>query len=630
MRKSLISITSIVILGGIFLLINGIGRHLLSRSYIDVTEEGLYSLSSGTKNILKNLNSNIVLRFYFSSTNSSKIPPFKLYGERVLDLLKEYKREGGDKIRLEVYNPMPDSTEAEWAEKYGVKPLPTRDGEVLFLGLVVSNEDGNEDVISFFDIGKERFLEYDITKVIYKINQVKKPKIGIISSFSIPEDLTKNSFSNSTYSPFLFVSQLKQFADVKILKGDISYIPDDVDLLLVVFAKNLSEETLYAIDQYLMHSKNLIILEDPYNSSYVPTEEDKKSKGRRASDLNFLTKAWAGVWMMENQAVSDILLAFRTIQTIDSKKLEAFVLWLNLRKKENFNQKDVITSNIKEMILPWVGALEFEKRDGIKVEPLLLSSDIAQMVPESYYKISGGEPQKLLTSYTNGEKRQILAARVSGKFKSAFLDSPSKEEANMSKINKHISESKKQSNIIIVSDSDFILNRFSLSLSNVLGENVITLRNANLVFLLNAVENLLGSDDLISVRSRGRFRRPFHRVKDLERIAERRWRQEEITFQAKVYTATKRLQVLERTAKKLGVNVNKQLLDTKVLEEVTKLKEEKREAQKKLREVRRKLREDKEKLGEVLFFINTFLVPLLIILISVIYVLIKSKKNRKD
>jgi len=274
MNKSFLSVSSIVVLFGILVVLNALASNLFSGAYVDLTEGKLYSLSSGSKNILNSLEDKIKLRYYFSKTDAGRYPALKLYGTRVLDFLREYERAGGGNIELEVYDPRPDSEEEEWAQKYGLQAVQLPAGDKVFIGLAAINGIGEEASIPFFNITRQEFLEYDITKLIYSLTRLKRPKVAFISSINIKgqevNPMAQLQGAQPEEQPWFMVQQIKELYDVQFLEGAVTSIEDDIDVLILVHPKNLADTTLFAIDQFVVKGGNLLVLTDPFLQADAP------------------------------------------------------------------------------------------------------------------------------------------------------------------------------------------------------------------------------------------------------------------------------------------------------------------------------------------------------------------------
>jgi len=621
MQRSILSYSSILVLGLILLLVNAVSGPLLGRFYFDLTEDGLYSLSQGTKNILGSLRTPVTIRAYISKTDTTKYPALKLYGDRVLSLLREYQRRSGGKINLEIYDPRPDSDEESWAQKYGIQPLAMPGGESVYFGLAAVNGRGDEEVIPVFSLSRQEFLEYDVTKALYSLNLETKPQIGIISSLKLEGDIQpQQMFSQQAApEPWVVVNQMSQFAEVKFLKEDVPSIDANIHTLMVIHPKNISEGTLYAIDQFVMRGGNLFVAIDPYcNEDQPPGGAQDPTAAMsydRSSNLKGLLSKW-GVELAEHRVVGDINLSTKVSTSRDAAP-DDFVLWITLDGSvqdgaSNINRDDMLTSQLNNVLLPWPGALTHTAVEGVTFTPLLQSTKDAMLFDEQDYRFGGGNPDALIRKYVRGKEPQVFAARITGKLKSNFTARPASAAVPQgASPESHLNESTGQSNIVVAADVDFLTDHASVITQSFLGHKMITALNDNLAFAGNITENLLGSSDLISLRSRGQFVRPFTKVRDIEKRAEEKWRMEETTLQATLNAANQRLSQIQSGTG--DSQKGEKLLNNAVLEEIKKIRDQRAQAQQRLREVRRNLRQDKERLGQWLFVLNTFAVPLCLI-----------------
>lgn len=636
MQRTLTTLFGALLLLLILIVLNSISQVLLAPFYVDLTEEKLYSLSPGTKKILSGLEEPITLKYYFSRTDSVRVPGMRLYGIRVSNFLEEYERWGDGNIILEEFDPRPDSEEEEWAQSYGISPVP-RGAENFYMGLVAINSLGEEEVIPFFDPSKESTLEYDISKSLSSLSKPDKTPIAVISSLDLDGSeaqtpqipgLPPQPGSN----PWFFMTQLRELHDVIVLDDGVEKLSDDTELLLLVHPKELSDKTLFAIDQFVLRGGKLIVLLDPYcqaDMGATPPGAPPSAAGK-SSQLSRLLDKW-GVEMVSENAVADHNLATKVRENRQSRPVD-FVLWLSLNAN-NLNQDDVVTSDLENVLLPWAGALKSKEVEGVEFLPLLSSTNDGLLVQEKDFSISS-DPGNLLrkTAYTPGEVR-ILGARVQGKFKTNFPEGPpgttTDAEAGMSQEKSHLLESVDTSHVVVISDVDFISDRFSVSVNQIFGQQIATLLNDNAILLQNLIENLSGSNELISIRSRGKSARPFRKVQELEREAEVRFRQKELVFQADLSEAENRLRNLQATGQFEG-SEGKKVFTSALLEERKRILEKRREAQQNIRRIRRELRQDVENLGNRLFFINTFAVPLLLVFISIAYVNVRRRRLEKE
>ncbi len=635
-KQTCFSISGVILLAVILLLVNAVSRNLLSRFTLDLTEEGLYSLTPGTKNILGSIADPVTLKFYFSRTDGAKFPAISVYGTRIADLLRQYERHSGGKLRVEIYDPRPDSEEEDWAQKYGLTPIPTRTDDRLFLGLAGVSSAGEEQSLPLFNIGRQESLEYDITKLVYSLNNPKKPVVGILSTLNLKGSgvppMMARSMPQANEQPWFFYTQLEQLAVVKEVKTDAAEVEADVNVLLVIHPKKLAEPTLYAIDQFVMRGGRLIVLQDPYCQADGPDNQVGAMAADKSSDLNRLLKSW-GVEMTDDKVAGDTAIATR-VNAGPGGDPQSFVLWLTL-SRDYLNREDFTTSALEHVVLPWSGPLNITPIDGVTVTPLLTTSKSAKLFSKAEFQFMGNDIERLLHNYVPGGQELVLGARISGHLKSSFPNggpssaTPPKANEHQTPVETpgHIAQSKEMANVVVLSDVDFLTDRYSVQAQNFFGTQLVSFLNDNQSLMQNLVENLSGNNDLISIRSRGVFSRPFTVVQAIENEAQIRWRAEETVLQAKLNAANQRLSQFQRQGQEES---GKQVFSKALLDEVKRFRDERIEAQQRLRELRRNVRQDKEFLGNMLFLANTFLVPALLIIGSLILARTRARRNRRE
>ncbi len=616
-------IASLIILLLIFLLSNMIVGATFKKWRFDLTEENVYSLSKGTRNILDKLQENVTLKYYFSKTDAIAVPFIKNYADRVRDLLNEYKLAGHGRVILELYDPRPDSEEQEWAEKFGIQTVPLRSGMPIYFGLAGINERGDDDVITFFNPNREEFLEYDITRLIYNLSKPKRKVIGLISALPIlgsePNPYAPPGPSNRRIDPWIFTRELQQVYSLNDLGTSINKITDDIDILLIIHPKDLPENTLFAIDQFVLRGGRALIFVDPYCEAETPSHDPQKPYevmfAKRDSNLEKLFKTW-GVGLVKGKVAADSNLAARV--NIGLNKIVPYVAWLNITEG-NINRKDIVSGRLENLLVAYPGFLRTQETDNVTFTPLLETTKAASPVNATYMELSN--PASLLENYTPGGEKLSLALRVSGRFKTAFPDGKPSKDKKDNKGAEILKDSTGESNLIIVADVDMLSDRFSVRIEDFLGQKIAFPFNDNINLFYNAIENLSGSNDLIGIRSRGKFTRPFTKVKEIERAAEERWKGEERALVQRVSEINARLKELLKP----GKEEKRQALSKAIEDEIIQYRLERKNAQKKLREVRRKLRQDKESLGNNLFFVNTFLIPLLICCFGITTYILKRR-----
>ena len=630
MQRSLFSFGTIVVLGIIVLFVNSIASLLLGNASLDLTDDGLYTLSQGSRNVVRKLEEPVALKLYISRTDGAKYPAVKIYGDRVQHLAREYARASGGKIRVEVYDPRPDSEEESWAQKYGLSPLALPNGDRIFFGIAAVSASGKEESIPLVDLNRQEYLEYDLTRLLLTVAGGQKKGIGILSSLKLngKEVPTMPGMppQPDAQEPWVLINQLSNLGDVKFIDNGVSEIDPSIQVLMVVHPKRLSPQTLYAIDQFVMRGGNLFVAVDPYCSVDMPADGASSSQAMladKSSNLKELLGPW-GIEMVERKAVGDSEVAAK-VSTGPSSPPEDFVLWLNLIRGQAgpdvINTKDMTTSKLENILLPWAGALKVHPLEGVSYDTLLQTSRQAGLVDEAEYRYGGGTPSSILNHFQRGAEPQLLAVRLNGKLKSAFKEKP-QGVTGAAQSAEQLKESKEPVHVVVVSDVDFLSDMSSARVQSIMGTKIVNLINDNLPFAGNVIENLLGSNDLIGLRSRGQFARPFTRVEEIERHAAEKWRAEEQMFQTTLNEANSRLTELQEGSKP----GSEQMFNKAVLDEMKQLRERRQDAQERLRSVRRNLRQDKERLGQILFVMNTFLVPAVLVLGS----LIQPRKRKRS
>lgn len=617
LQKRLTSLVGLVIVFLIIILINV----LLSFANVrwDVTEERIYSLSPETQKILASVSVPVTIKFFYSRSNKNLPNELKLYARRVREFLTEYQRAGKGKIRVQDFDPRPDTDEEDWAQRYGLKPIELRSGDKIYCGLVFAAAD-QEEVIPFVDPAREELLEYDITRNISRVQSAKKKTIGIMSTlpvFGVPT----NRATQMPSPPWLFVSELKKTYKVKNISISTTKIDDDVDLLIIIHPKNLGEKALYAIDQFVLSGKNAIVFVDPYCiidrpqrvSGFVPPSW---------SNLERLFKAW-GVKMDPSKVVVDMDQP-TALRTMDNRIIRN-PLWITARH-ETFSKVDVVTSKLHKLLFPIAGALEKDAGSKYGFEPLVQTSKDAALI-ESFKASFGVEA--IRREFSRASRPFTLIARITGKFKTAFPSGPPTQKDGKGKASKagvkgaQIREASKECNIIAVCDADMLADKFYVQKQNVLGLVFTKMFNDNLNFVSNACEVLTGSDILIGIRSRSRYERPFTKVLELERRARQRWLSKEQELARQAEETNQKLRELEKQKDPS----QKVLISPEQRREIAKFRDRRRRINKELREVRKNLRADIDTLGMRLKAINIFLMPLCVAIAGIVFAFYRKRRT---
>ncbi|MDF9391833.1 MULTISPECIES: GldG family protein [Methylococcus] len=600
-RKTL-SGSALAVLAVLFVSLTLISNTLFRGVRLDLTENSLYTLSEGSRNILAKLDEPIHLRLYFSDkataeSNRPDVRALRLYFDRVREMLDEMSARAGGKIELEVIDPLPYSEAEDRAAAAGLQGIPLGpSGEKVFLGLEGSNSTDGRATIPFFEPGKEPFLEYDLAKLVHDLATQKKPVVGLVSGLPLAGGFDPQR--GDMGSPWTVYEQLSQSFDVRSLDADsLKAVAPEIEVLVVVHPKRLGEDAQYALDQFVLRGGRLMVFVDPHAESDSVGDPMAAMVTPKASDLPALFKAW-GVEYKADEAVLDRARAV-TVNTAPGTPPSRHPAILRLGKAD-LDTVDVITANLDTIHLASAGHFRPTKDRETRLTPLLQSSDQAMIVPADRLRFLG-DPSALLQDYQPGGERLVLAGRLEGKFKTAF---PQRSDPG------HLAEAKKTGEILLIADTDLLSDRLWVRSSNFFGQKLLTTFAGNGDLFINAVDNLAGSSDLISIRGRGISARPFTKVEELKAAADDRFRSKERELQHELSETERKLAELQRD--KTGDDAF--VLSPAQRRELDDFLRRKLEIRKELREVRRQLDADIDALGARLKFINIALVPLLLTL----------------
>ncbi len=618
-RKNLVSGTGLAVLIIIIVLVNV----LFSRASVrwDATEENAYSLSEGTLEIISSLETPVTIQLFFTSSQT-KLPIYlKSYAKRVQELLDEYEMESDGMIRFEQYDPLPDSDEEEWADIYGLEAKQLQTGEKVYFGLIAYSQD-KEELIPFLDYSRDQVLEYDLTRMIAQLSNMDRKTIGILSVLPVHGQTQTPGMPQAPGAqpkPWYFIQELGKNYDIVEVQPLATKIDDKIDLLVVLHPKMLRPETLYAIDTFITSGKNAIILTDP-----IATVDQASSRGSgvNASTLEPLFHAW-GIKMDPQKAAVD--LGQQTQVRNRFNVVEDDPSWITVRG-DNLNREDPVTSNLEELLFPMPGAITTLDEFAMDFTPIVTTSPDSALIT-AFDATLGARTIK--QDFVSGDEPLALAARISGIFPSAFPDGPPEEAKGlMSEEDLAVKTDapQKESSVLVIADVDFIFDDICImAMRTPFGFAMSVPRNDNMVMFINAAEMLLGSNALISIRSRGKTERPFTKVLDLRTQAQSRWLAKEKDLMERAETAQKKLTELENQK----AADQRFIMNPEQREAIETFKEEQREVERELKEVRKSLRSDIVSLGWWLKFINVLLMPLVIAFIGIGFGIYRHKRIKK-
>lgn len=612
--------------------VNLLAERLFSRARVDLTEQKLYTLAEGTRQVLSKLPDTITIRLFYSRKLGAVIPVYGAYADRVREMLQEYASLSNGKIRLEFYDPEPFSEVEDRAMAQGIQAVPVdQSGEQVYFGIAASNLLDDERTIPFLQPERERFLEYDLTRLVYELTNPQRPTVGVISSLPLSGDPRAMMMRMpGAGQPFAVMQQLRQFFAIRDLAPDVQAIPPEVKVLLVAHAQELPEATLYAIDQFVMRGGQLMALTDPHSESQLSRPSmTGQPPANTSSSLDKLLAAW-GIEAPADKVVLDLRGAWR-VRANPTDRVQAvdYLAWFNLQG-DSLNHQDVATADLQQVTLASAG--EVRKKPGAAIEftPLLTSSERSQLVEAA--KVSREpNPTRLLAEFKPDGQRHVLMARVRGVLPSAFPAGPPALPQGVEReagLPAHLARSQGPANLVIGNDADLLEDRFWVRMQDFFGQQVPSPFSDNGALVANLIDTLAGGDSLISLRSRGESLRPFLLVDDLRREAEAQYRQREQELQARLDTTERRLRELRQGQSTGGErNANQSIITPEQRAEIDKAREEIVRTRQQLRLVQLELKRDIEQLETTLRVLNIVLVPALLTIVAIILAVLRARRR---
>ena len=604
----------------LFVALNVLSQTVLRGAKLDLTEEGLYTLSDGTRSVIGRLGEPITVRFFFSNSLSSAVPTISQYARRVQELLETYAGVSNGMITLQVIDPEPFSDTEDEAVAYGLQGVPLNTaGERLYFGMAATNTTDDGEMIPFFRQERESFLEYDLTRAFFNLANPQQKVVGVISTLPLAGGMDPSG--RGMAQPWAVASQINQLFKLEDLGTEVAVVPEEVDVLLVVHPQDLSAATRYAIDQYVLGGGRAVVFVDPHSEVAAGVPNPGNPIAMHNSNLPELFRAW-GLQLAPGMIVGDRLAA-RRVRTGPPERPEAidYIAWLSL-DEGLIDRDETITNQLTLLNMGTVGALSPIEGAATQFVPLITSSDQAMLIERVQVQFVPN-PQDLLANFVASGEVYTLAARVSGPAATAFPDGLPEDAVDTGR--EHIAESVVDINIIVVADSDVLADRSWVRMQQFMGRTYAMPAADNGALLINAIDVFSGSSELIALRSRGITSRPFVVVEALERAAEDRFRDTEQMLEARIAETEEKLAAME-TSEGAGGAI---ILSPEQSQAIADFRQQLLASRKELRDVQLALRNDIERLGRLLGFLNIALVPLVIGGVAVVVSIVRRRRRRR-
>ena len=601
----LISVLSTVIL---FLSFNYIIQKVNFNLGIDFTSTKTFSLSKGTKRVIYEIEEPLKINFVYSRNLSKNIPILQNYANQVQGLLNRYEDLSSGKIELNFIEPEPYSEDEDYINRYGLQGIPIdQEGSKVYFGLIASNTTDDIETVPFFDPSKAGTLEKQLTDIIYKLNRSKKPMIGFLSWVDTePPMMPNNQLAPGEYT---ILEELSYFYDFQYLKREEENF-DNIDLLVVYHPSDITDKTEYAIEQFILNGGKTVIFLDPFfekndHSNKTSTLENVLKTININYNNNIILDGAQATRLQTQQNISDNT----SLQTL--LKLN----WPEIRG-QYINQSEEIGNGLSLIRLVSAGGLSPLNEDSeINYIPIISSSEVTMDLPMKEVH----DPIKLINNFKPTGITYDFGVKLTGNTSSSFNDFEFKKD-------NHINESSKSISVVLFSDADFIRNAFWARIQKFLDTNVIEAISDNGSLVTNVFDSMTGYDDFINLRNKETPFRPFVVVQKLQAEAEQKYLGQEQQLQAQLDETLIKIQNLSGGREAESVD-----LSDEQLMELANFQLEVEKKRKQLREVRRNLSKDIDRLANQINILNTFLIPILLILLMFVIprqLGIKKRRNR--
>ncbi|HMB39068.1 MAG TPA: Gldg family protein [Wenzhouxiangellaceae bacterium] len=598
--KNIYSSSALAVLAVLFIVLTMLSSIVFKGWRLDLTENNLYTLSEGTVNIAESLDQKIRLRLYFSDSASEDLPQIRSYAERVWELMQELAAQSDGMIELERIDPEPFSEAEDAAARYGLEAVPLNQaGDVLYLGVVGTNAVDGLEVLPFLSPNRESLLEYDLARMVSTLSSPDLPRVGLITGLQLSGGFDMQTGQRTP--SWAVYDQWSELFDLTTIEAGATELPPDLDALVVVHPKNLSEDLMFSVDQFVLGGGRLLAFVDPYAEADPgdnPNDPASRFTAERSSTLAPLFGAW-GIEMDAEQFVADLGRALQvTVQQGQPPVRHPAILGLT---GADLSDRDIVTGDLNTVNVASAGALEnLDGSNGPTVEWLMRSSERSGLLATERLRMAA-DPSALIDEIGLDDRRYSLAARLTGEAETAFPDRLDGAGRSRGLIN-----------AIVVADTDLLSDNMWVQRQSFLGSVILNPFADNGALAVNALENLLGNADLISIRSRSTSTRTFDLVEDLRRRAEARLRETEQRLEAELRETENRLTRLQQGRGDSDMSI----LTTEQEAEIDRFMEQRLEIRQQLRQVRRELDKEIEALGTRVKIINIMLVPLLVTIVA--------------
>ena len=604
---------------------------------LDVTDDGLFTLSEGTRATVARIDEPIELHFFLSSHLAREVPLYASYGLRVREFLAEIAAASGGKVVLREHDPKPFSRAEEMAVSFGVQGVPVESrGELAYFGLAGTNSVDDIETVPFFQPERELLLEYDVARMIHALSDLEPTVVGVMGSLPVMGDMHAQA-KGGVLVPWAIARHLNSAFDTVHLPESIDDLPASVDVMMVVHPRAMSDRAIYELEQFLFRGGRALLFVDPKAES--DTSVGPEAASTSTAGLGRLFEAWR-IEVPDRQLVGDRSMALTINAGTATRPVPAqFLVWLGA-SEQYLAQDDPVTARLPVLNLASAGLIRRDESSPLALEPLITTS--RDSGPIDVDAVRGLRPDVLglLDRFRPDGGAHVIGARLTGEVVTAFPHGPpprtvakSAAELSADPDPPQLMRSRRPINVILVADADLLEDRFWLRKRQFFGRDVEEAIAGNADFVVNALGNLAGSDALLKLRSRGVSRRPFERIRELERDAESRFREKERELQDKLRETQEKIAGLEGVRSTEDASTGERSVVVSLTggqrAQIEALRGEMLSIRRELHAVRRSLRENVEGLEAWLRFANIGLVPIVASVVAIVVGLSRLAQRRR-
>jgi ABC-type uncharacterized transport system involved in gliding motility auxiliary subunit len=607
-KKSIYSLGALALLLVLFVAVSILAGRWLGGLRFDLTENKLFTLSEGTTRVLENLQEPVTLYFYFSQEVSRDIPQVRSYAKRVDELLDEFESASGGKLTVIRVDPAPFSEEEDQAAAFGLQAAPVNTaGDTLYLGIAASNTLDEVQAMPFLQPSKEKFLEYDLAKMISSLGQPEKKVIGLLST--LPMQAGFDPAAQSMRNAWIVYDQLGQLFDIQTIDPASASLPEELDVLMLVHPKDLDEGLRYDIEQFVLGGGHLIAYLDPFAESDRgdPADPMAQLQAGSSSSLGSLLEGW-GVSYDPVQVVGDLQFGVGSGTTRHIGILSV--------PAQGMNAEDIVSADLETVNFSSTGWFAPLENAATEFEVLVQSSENAAPMDSSRLRFLT-DPKTLLEGFNPTGVRYALSARVTGPAE-ATMDAPEGQSGG------HLQQSDETGiNVLLFADTDLLTDRLWAQKQDFFGQPLVSAFADNGTLAVNAVDNMLGNRDLISIRTRASSARPFDRVNEIRVAAERSYRATEERLQMQLEETERKLTELQAAKGESELLV----ISAEQQAEIDRFMDQRLQIRRELRQVQHDLQRDIDRLDTRLKLINIVVVPAIAMIVALLYALRRRKRQ---